>query len=201
MFFCFFFFLFLVSSDSLHVLTDQINTVHHFCDDRNSLYLCSSEVCRGATRLPSGEWNPHPPPPRIFNFKVNNKCKYYVWLVAAIYNLVVVVQSLSHVWIFVTPRTVARQAPLSSTVSWEFAEIHVHWVGDASQPSHPLLPPFPPAFNLSQNQSFPVTQLFVSGGQSIEASTWASVNIQGWFPLGLTGLISLLSKGLSRVLM
>ena len=54
-FFVFFFFLFLVSSDSLHVLTDQINTVHHFCDDRNSLYLCSSEVCRGATRLPSGE--------------------------------------------------------------------------------------------------------------------------------------------------
>ena len=49
--------------------------------------------------------------------------------------------------------------------------------------------------------SFPVSQLFTSGGQSIEASASASVlpNIQGWFPLGLTGLISLLSKGLSRV--
>ena len=48
--------------------------------------------------------------------------------------------------------------------------------------------------------SFPVSQLFTSGGQSIEAS--ASVlpmKIQDWFPLGLTGLISLLSKGLSRV--
>ena len=48
--------------------------------------------------------------------------------------------------------------------------------------------------------SFPVGQLFASSGQSIEAS--ASVlpmNIQGWFPLGLTGSISLLSKGLSRV--
>ena len=50
--------------------------------------------------------------------------------------------------------------------------------------------------------SFAMSQLFVSGGQSIGASVSASVlpvNIQGWFPLGLTGLISLLSKGLSRV--
>ena len=48
--------------------------------------------------------------------------------------------------------------------------------------------------------SFPMSQLFASGGQSIEAS--ASVlpmNIQGSFPLRLTGLISWLSKGLSRV--
>ena len=34
----------------------------------------------------------------------------------------------------------------------EFAETHVHWVNDAIQPSHPLLPPSPPAFNLSQHQ-------------------------------------------------
>jgi len=50
--------------------------------------------------------------------------------------------------------------------------------------------------------SFPVSWLFVSGGQSIEASASASVlpkSIQGWFPLRLTGLISLLSKGPSRV--
>ena len=50
--------------------------------------------------------------------------------------------------------------------------------------------------------SFPVHWLFASGGQSIGASASASVlpmNIQGWFPLGVTGLISLLSKGLSRV--
>ena len=65
----FFFFLFLVSSDSLHVLTDRINTVHHFCDDRNSLSLCSSEVCRGATRLPSGERNSHPHPPEFLTLK------------------------------------------------------------------------------------------------------------------------------------
>ena len=50
--------------------------------------------------------------------------------------------------------------------------------------------------------SFPMRWLFTSGGQSIGISASASVlsmNIQGWFPLGLTGLISLLSKGLSRV--
>ena len=50
--------------------------------------------------------------------------------------------------------------------------------------------------------SFPVSFLFASGGQSIGASASASVlsvNIQGWFPLGLTGLISLLSKGFLRV--
>ena len=49
---------------------------------------------------------------------------------------------------------------------------------------------------------FPMNWLFKSGGQSIEASVSASVlpvNIQGWFPLGLTGLISFLSKGLSSV--
>ena len=50
--------------------------------------------------------------------------------------------------------------------------------------------------------SFPMSQLFISSGQTIGGSASSSVlpmNILGWFPLGLTGLISLLSKGLSRV--
>ena len=72
---------------------------------------------------------------------------------------------------------------------------------DAFQSSHPLLSPSPSAFTLSQHQGFfPMSQLFASGGQSIGAS--ASVlpmNIQDWFPLGLTGLTSLLSWGLSAV--
>ena len=84
----------------------------------------------------------------------------------------------------------------------EFAQTHVHWIGDAIQPSHPLSPS-PPAFSLSQHQGFfLMSQLFTSGGQSIGASTSASVlpiNIQDWFPLWLTGLISLQSKELSRV--
>ena len=85
----------------------------------------------------------------------------------------------------------------------EFTQTHVHWVSDAIWPSHALLPPSPFAFNLSQHQNlFPMRQLFTSGGQSIGASASASVlpmNIQGWFPLGLTGSISLQFKGFSRV--
>ena len=84
----------------------------------------------------------------------------------------------------------------------ESAKIHVLWVGDAIQSSH--LKPFssscPQSFQASG--SFPMSQLFQSGDQSIGASAPASVlsvNIQGWFPLGLTGLILLLYKGLSRV--
>ena len=72
---------------------------------------------------------------------------------------------------------------------------HVHWVGDAIQPSHPLLSPSPSIFPSSR--SFPMSWLFTSAGQSIHASVLASVlpmNIQDWFPLGWTGLIFLLSK-------
>ena len=57
----------------------------------------------------------------------------------------------------------------------ELAQTHVHRVGDAIQPSHPLLTPSPPAFNLSQLQSFPVSQFFASGGQSIGILASASV--------------------------
>ena len=69
------------------------------------------------------------------------------------------------------------------------------------QPSHPLSSPSPPAFSLSQHQSFPISQFFPSGGQSIGVSASAPAlpkNIQGLFPLGLTDLISLQSKGLSQ---
>ena len=82
----------------------------------------------------------------------------------------------------------------------EFAQTHVHWVGDAIQPSQPLLSPSA-ALSFPASGSFPMNLLFKSGGQSIRASASASVlsmNIQSWFPLGLTGLIFLLSKALSR---
>ena len=84
----------------------------------------------------------------------------------------------------------------------EFAQIHVHWVGDAIQPSHPLLSPSP-TFNPSQqSESFPMSQFFTSSGQSIGVSASASVlpmNIQDWFPSGWTGWTLLLSMGISRV--
>ena len=79
----------------------------------------------------------------------------------------------------------------------EFAQTHVHWVGDAIQLSHPLSLSSPPALNLSQHQGH-----FQRVGQSIGVSASASVlpmTIQGWFRLGMTGLISLLSKEFSKV--
>ena len=85
----------------------------------------------------------------------------------------------------------------------EFTQTHVHRVSDAIQPSHPLSSPSSPAPNPSQHQSFPMSQLFAWGGQSIGVSALASVlpkNTQDWWsPLEWTGWISLQSKGLSRV--
>ena len=111
-----------------------------------------------------------------------------------------VVQLLSHAATLCDPMD--RSTPGFSVLLHlpGFAQTHVHGVCDAVQPSHPLLSLSPFAFNLSQHQCFPMGRLFTSGGQSIGASASASVlpmNIQGWFLLGLTGLISLWSKGLS----
>ena len=85
----------------------------------------------------------------------------------------------------------------------EFTQTQVNWVDDSIQPSHLLSSSSPSTFkSFPSSESFPMHQFYASGGQSIGASASASVlpmNIQDWFPLGLTGLISLLSKGLSRV--
>ena len=64
----------------------------------------------------------------------------------------VVVQSLSHVRFFLTLWTAACQASLSFTISRSLLKLMSIWVSDAIQPSHPLLAPSPPAFNLSQCQ-------------------------------------------------
>ena len=108
----------------------------------------------------------------------------------------------SCIWLFMTPRTAACQASLSFTVSESLLKLMSIELMMSS--SHlilcrPLLC-LPSSFPASG--SFQMSQLFTSGGWSIGVSASASVlpvNIQGWFPLGLTGLISLLSKGLSRV--
>ena len=55
----------------------------------------------------------------------------HINLGGAIITSIVVVQSLSRVWPFATPGTTAGQASLSSTISWSFAQAHVHWVGNA----------------------------------------------------------------------
>ena len=103
------------------------------------------------------------------------------------------VQSLSCFWLVVTPMVSSTPGFLVLHCLLEFAQIHVHWVMDAT--------PFsscPQSFPTSG--SFPVSWLFTSGDQSIGASASVlPVNIQGWFFfLGLTGLIFVQSKGLLR---
>ena len=69
------------------------------------------------------------------------------------------VQLLSGVQLFATPLTAVRQASLSITNSWSSTQTHVHQVGDASQPSHPLSSPSPPAPTPSLHHSL-LSQLF-----------------------------------------
>ena len=80
----------------------------------------------------------------------------------------------------------------------DLAQAHVHWVRDTIQSSLP--PSFPSlALSLSHHQFSPICRLFALGGQSIGVLASVSVlpgNVQGWFPLGLTGLISLQPKEL-----
>ena len=84
----------------------------------------------------------------------------------------------------------------------EFTQTHVHWVSDAIQLSHPVVPFSSCLQSFPASGSFLMSWLFPSGGQSIGVSASTSVfpmNIQDWFPLGWTGWISLQTKGLSRV--
>ena len=89
--------------------------------------------------------------------------------------------------------------PLSLRVSSDSYPCSRWWyptISSSAVPFSSCLQSFP------ASGSFPMSWLFASGGQSIGAAASASVlprNIQGWFPLGLTGWISLQSKGLSRV--
>ena len=114
----------------------------------------------------------------------------------------IVVQLLSRIWLFVNPWTAARQACLCFTISQSLLKLmSIELVLSSNHLilCHPLsscLQYFP------VSGSFLMSQFFASNGQSIRVSASASVfliNIQEWFLLGLTGLISLLSKRFSRV--
>ena len=84
----------------------------------------------------------------------------------------------------------------------EFAQTHVHWVGDAIQPSHPLpspllLPSIFPSIRVFSNElAFCIKW---PKYWHLALASALSMNIQDWSPLGLTGLISSQSKGLSKV--
>ena len=109
------------------------------------------------------------------------------------------VHSLSLVQFFVTPWTTACQVSLSPRVCSHSSPL-IWWCHpDTSSSATPFsfcLQSFP------GSRSFPMSQLFTLGGQSIGPLASASIlpiNIQSWFPLGLTGLISLQSKRFSKI--
>ena len=110
------------------------------------------------------------------------------------------VQSFSHVQLFPTPWIAARQASLSITNSQRSLRL----TSNVMPSSHLILhrPLLLLTQSLPASKSFPMSQLFSWGGQSIGVSASASVlpmNTQDWSPLGWTGWISLQSKGLPRV--
>ena len=111
-------------------------------------------------------------------------------------------QSLSHLWLFATSWTAARQASLFFTISWSLLKlmsiesVMPSNIWSSVVPFSSCLQSFP------ASGSFLMSQLFTSGGQSIGISASASalpMNIQDWFPLGWTCLISFQSKELSSV--
>ena len=118
------------------------------------------------------------------------------------YWLLAVVQSLSPIQLFAIPWTALHQATLFSTVSQtllQFMSIELVMLSNHCILCHPLL--LLPSIFARASGAFPVSQFFTSGGQHIGASASASdlpMNIQGWIPLRLTGLI-LPFKGHSRV--
>ena len=114
---------------------------------------------------------------------------------------IIVLQSLSHVQLFATPWTAAHQASLS-TISQSLLKLMSI---ESMMPSNHLILCYPLLLlpqSFPASGYFPMSRRFISGDQIIGASVTASVlpmNIQDWSPLGWTGLLSLLSKGFSRV--
>ena len=81
----------------------------------------------------------------------------------------------------------------------EFNQTHVHWISDVIQPSCLLSSPSPPAFHLSQKQGLfqrVCSSPHVAKILELHSVSVLPMNIQGWFHIGLTGFISLLSKSL-----
>ena len=112
------------------------------------------------------------------------------------------VQSLSHVWLSVTPWTAARRPPCPSPTPGVYSNScpSSRWCHPAILSS--VVPFSSCTQSLPASESFPIIQLFAGGGQSIGVSASAAVlpmNIQDWSPLGLTGSVFLQSNGLSTV--
>ena len=115
---------------------------------------------------------------------------------------VVVVQLLSHVWLFETPWTAARWASLFFTISWSLLKFMFTEINDVIQSSYLLSPLlflpsiFPSIRVFSYELALPIKWPSIGASASVSVPL---MNIQDWFFLGWTGLISLQFKGLSRV--
>ena len=147
----------------------------------------------GATKpMRHNYWNPKALEPVLYNERSHhNKKPAQQWRPSP-------VQSLSRVQLLETPWTAACQTFLSFTNSRSLLKLMS--IESVMPPNHLILyrPPLLPSI-LPSIKVFPSESVLYIGGQSIGASASASVlpmNIQDWCPLGLTGLISLLSKGL-----
>ena len=114
-----------------------------------------------------------------------------------------VVWYLSHVRLFVTPWTADYQASLSFTISWSLLKLmSIELVMPSNHLilSRPLLlPSVFPSIRVFSNELALLIRWPKYYSFSLNEYLVLPVNIQGWFPLGLTGLISLQSKGLSKV--
>ena len=127
----------------------------------------------------------------IYSYKIKILPTEFLWQPIALL-------SLSRVWLFVTSWAAACQASLSFTISWNLLKLSPlsRWCHLTISSSVPL-PSIFPSIRVFSNESV-LRIRWQSIGASASASV-PSINIQDWFPLGLTGLISLPSKGLSRV--
>ena len=133
----------------------------------------------------------------IEKIEKNHNILYFIGILLT--DIAIYCCSINHVQLFVTLWTVQHQAFLSFCIS-HFAQIHVHGVNDAIQLSHPLSHPSPPALNLYQYKVLMQLSLCIRWPKywSFSFSIDPSNDFSRLVSLGLTDLISLLSKGLSR---
>ena len=148
------------------------------CDSCNTTLLFHHQPIRGRSNIQQP--SPHILPMKTLSPEPSTSLGFLS--PSHLFSLLVLVQSLSRVWLFVTPWTASPSFTCSNwcPLSWGCHPTISSSVGPFSS----CLQSFP------TSGSFPVSWLFTSGGQSIGASASVlPVNIQGLFPLGLTGLI------------
>ena len=175
--------------------------VYNLVPPRSFTVLCNCQICLLLTFFitPRTKCEPWKVPPHslpIFPLTLGNPFIYFLHLWVQFSS----VESLSHVRLFETPWTAARQATLSITYSRRLLKLMS--IESVMASNHLILCPFPPAFNLSQHQGLFKWVSFCIRWPKYWSFNFSilPMNIQDWFPLGWTGWIYLQSEGHSRVL-